>query len=104
MSFLKSILLSPFILVVAFNVSGQSTWTVRTSGTTNNLYGVTGSGNQVAAVGFGSTVLSSSDGVTWNKRVSGTSGATMETVVWTGNKFLAGGTDPAQTSPDGITW
>ena len=40
-------------------------WTERTSGTTNNLYGVTYGGGLFVTVGDNRTILTSSDGTTW---------------------------------------
>jgi hypothetical protein len=47
-------------------------WTRRTSGTSNDLYGVTYGNGTFVAVGEGGTILTSPDGVTWTQRTSGT--------------------------------
>jgi len=54
--------------------SDRVTWTSRTSGTSNSLYGVTYGNGLFVTVGNSGTILTSSDGNTWtNKRTSGTS-------------------------------
>jgi len=52
--------------------SDRVTWTSRTSGTSNSLYGVTYGNGLFVTVGTG-TILTSSDGTSWTKRTSGTS-------------------------------
>jgi fibronectin type 3 domain-containing protein len=52
--------------------SDGTTWTSRTSGTTNNLYGVTYGNSTFVTVGDSGTILTSSDGTTWTSRTSGT--------------------------------
>ena len=42
------------------------TWTNRTSGTVNTLYGLTWNGAYFVAVGASGTALYSADGITWN--------------------------------------
>jgi hypothetical protein len=51
-----------------------SSWTSKTSGTSNNLYGVGGKsdGSHVHAVGASGTALYSTDGNTWTVKTSGT--------------------------------
>ena len=48
-------------------------WTSRTSGTTNTLYGITYGNSTFVTVGYSGTILTSSDGTSWYKRTSGTS-------------------------------
>jgi hypothetical protein len=47
-------------------------WTARTSGTTNWLYGVTYGNGLFVAVGDDGAILTSPDGVTWTRRTSST--------------------------------
>ena len=50
-----------------------SSWTSRTSGTTNSLRGVAFGNNTFVAAGVDGTILTSSDnGTTWTSRTSGT--------------------------------
>jgi pheromone shutdown protein TraB len=54
-------------------VSGTCNWMLRTSGTTNNLYGIAFGNNTFVAVGFNGTVITSSNnGVSWGPGTSGT--------------------------------
>ena len=46
--------------------------TAQTSGTSNNLIGVTYGNGLFVAVGTSGTILTSPDGVTWTQRTSGT--------------------------------
>ena len=81
------------------------TWTDRTSGTTNGLYGITWSGTQFVAAGMSDTIVTSPDGLTWTTRTSGITNYSLYGVTWSGTQFAVvgqGGT--ILTSPDGITW
>ena len=53
--------------------SDGTSWTERTSGTSNNLYGVTYGNGLFVTVGDKGTILISTDGTTWTERTSGTS-------------------------------
>ena len=83
------------------------TWTSRTSGTTNNITGVTaGLGLYVACVLQGATnIRTSPDGITWTQRTTA-AGASQRDVAFNGTNLFAsvGDTGTIQTSPDGITW
>ena len=70
--------------------SNGITWTTRTSGTTNSLYGVTWSGTQFVVVGLSGTILTSPDGITWTTRTSGTTNA-LNGVIWSGTQFVVVG-------------
>ena len=50
-----------------------TTWTSRTSGTSNNLNGIIYGNSIFVAVGNSGTILTSSDGTPWTSRTSGTS-------------------------------
>ena len=103
MTILKPAVLSALLLIsMTANSFAQSTWTKRTSGTTNDLYGATWYSGQLVTVGGGSVILTSPDGITWTKRVSGT--GWLRTVTWAETRFVAGGSDSVRTSPDGVTW
>jgi hypothetical protein len=85
------------------------TWFGISSGTTNTLHSIAGSGSIYAAVGNNGTILTNSlagiqNNATWTGRSSGTSNPLIK-VIWTGSQFIAvGGAGTALTSPDGITW
>jgi len=52
--------------------SDGTTWTERTSGTSEYLRGVTYGNGLFVTVGWEGTILTSSDGTTWDNRTSGT--------------------------------
>ena len=52
--------------------SDGTTWTSRTSGTSNKLRGVTYGNSTFVAVGNSGTILTSSDATAWTYRTSGT--------------------------------
>lgn len=98
---LSGILLSG---VVGSTAIAQSTWTPKTSGTTQGLSGVIYGGGKFVVVGESGTILTSADGEAWTVRESGTE-QSLRGVTYGAGKFLAvgqGGT--ALTSTDGITW
>ena len=71
---------------------------------TNHLYGVTASGSQFLAVGASGTILTSSDGVTWTARTSGTS-QPLFAVARSASEFVAvGESGTLLDSSDGINW
>jgi len=51
-----------------------NSWTIRTSGTYNNFYGVTYGNGLFVTVGDSGTILTSTDGTTWTERTSGSGG------------------------------
>ena len=91
-----------FMNMVLLGAFSQTAWTLRNSGTTNDLAAITWAHGQFVAVGGGSTILTSPDGMTWTKRL--TSNGSLRTVVWTGSNFVAGGQDSVRLSSDGIVW
>ena len=79
-------------------------WTERTSGTTNNLHGVTYGGGLVLTVGDNGTILTSSDGSTWTSRTSGITN-NLYGVTYGGGLFVTVGDNRTiLTSSDGTTW
>lgn len=78
-------------------------WVSKTSGTTNNLYGIVFSGTQYVAVGASGIILSSLDTETWTQRDTGTN--IWHDVFFGGNLFVTVGTSGTiKTSPNTITW
>jgi sugar lactone lactonase YvrE len=87
-----------------------TTWTARTSGSSNALRAVASSSTVLVAVGANGTILTSANaGVSWTVQSSGTK-ANLMSVVWSGTQFVAvgyTGTETAGvilTSPTGSTW
>jgi len=80
------------------------TWTARTSGTANNLNGVT-HGSIYVAVGDSGTILTSADGATWASITSGTTNI-LRQASSIGNTYVAvGDSGTVSTSVDsGVTW
>jgi hypothetical protein len=86
------------------NQTGNASFFAQTSGTTQNLFGITWSGTLFAAVGATGAILTSPDGVAWTARSSHTH-QTLAGVAWCTTQFVAvGGDGVIDTSPDGVTW
>lgn len=90
-----------------YTSTNRTTWTARTSGTTDLLHSVTyeSSIGLFVAVGYGvGVIITSPDGVTWTSRTNPAVG-TFRKVVWSSahNKFFAVG-NKVVYSDDGITW
>lgn len=81
-------------------------WTARTSGTGNQLTGVTAAPTRLVAVEFGtSATLASADGVLWEPGPAVGGGEGLWAVAWTGAELVAVGVGGGlHTSPDGLTW
>ncbi|MBN1759062.1 MAG: hypothetical protein JW863_12130 [Chitinispirillaceae bacterium] len=72
--------------------------------TTNQLYSVAWDGKKIVVVGDNGIVLTSTDGITWEKQISNT-GAWLSSIAWTGNRFFAVGEGGVIVfSPDGMGW
>jgi len=79
-------------------------WSLRSSGTANNLTGVSYGNGTYVAVGAGGTVISSADGTTWDVQYSGTT-TNLNGVRFVNGRFLAvgaGGT--ILSSTNGSDW
>lgn len=79
-----------------------STWTLRTSGTTQFLSGIVWTGTQLVV--SGGAILTSPDGVTWTVRVATVAGGGTLSLAWNGSLLVNVGGTTIQTSPNGITW
>jgi len=91
------------------SASTSLSWTNRVGAVTGvHLNGVTWSGTQYVAVGGTQKIYTSSDGLTWTLRSSGTQ--KLNRVIWSGSQFVAvggnpvGGSTTILTSPDGVSW
>jgi hypothetical protein len=82
-----------------------ATWTARTSGTTNDLYGVATNGTLTVAVGKGGVALNSANaGETW-ATANSTTTQDLRTVTFGGVGFVAAGAGGViVASADGVTW
>lgn len=80
------------------------TWTVRSTGATGTGYhGIATDGVTTVITSNDGKVMSSTDGITWTARTSGTA-TTITGVTYGGGKFVLVGTNFAAYSADGITW
>ena len=89
--------------------SDGTTWTSRTSGTSNGLYNIFYGNSTFVAEGHSGTILTSSDGTTWTSRTSGTSEHLYGITYGNSTFVVAGDNDSGSvgtilTSSDGITW
>lgn len=55
-------------------------------------------------VGLHGLRMSSEDGVTWSERLAGEEGEHINSVLWTGDRFVAVGQGATYVSPDGQKW
>jgi len=72
--------------------------------TTKNLWGVTYGNGLFVTVGWNGTILTSSDGITWTERTSGTPIDLYGITSRNGLFVTVGESGTILTSPDGITW
>jgi hypothetical protein len=86
-------------------------WTSRTSGTNDELFGLTWSPDLGLFVAVGGvdgvrgTILTSPDGITWTERAIGQHFNLLTSVIWANGQFvLTGGGGIISTSLNGITW
>jgi hypothetical protein len=79
-------------------------WTIRSSGTINDLYAITYNNNTFVAVGQAGAVVTSSDGIHWIGRVSGTTND-LKGVIYGNSKFVTvGNSGTILTSSNGQSW
>jgi len=92
---------------LTLTVSGPgTTWTRRTSGTIESLYGVTYSGDRglFVAVGTNGTILTSPNGVSWARQTSETVYALQGVTYGDGKFVVVGSAGTILTSPEGVSW
>jgi len=98
-----SILVFLFSVVATTQADPLDVWHFRNS-LTQNDYGITYGSNTFVAVGYGGTILTSPDGITWTSQTSGTTNNLLG-IAYGNNTFVAvGNSGTILTSPDGTTW
>lgn len=86
------------------------TWTNHNTGSTASFAGLCWSGSQLVVVGADGAVITSVDGITWANKSLNLPGIHFNTVVWSGNKYIAAGEDfnnhkaVIASSSDGNSW
>lgn len=92
-------------IITSPGTGGVPAWQAQTSGTSENLYGVTYGGGLYVAVGDAGTILTSPDGATWSTVVYSASANPLRAVAWGNGLFVAVG-DGGWTvlSSDGVHW
>jgi hypothetical protein len=70
----------------------------------DTLIDVTFGNNVFVGVGLHGLRMTSEDGITWTNRVLGEEGEHINSVVWTGDRFVAVGQGATYTSRDGFQW
>ena len=85
--------------------NGTTCWVSRISGTTEHLDGgVWYLNNLFIALGNNGTILTSSDGVTWISRTSGTANRLWAATYGSSKFVVVGDSGTVLTSPNGTTW
>lgn len=91
-----------------YTSTDRSTWTSRTSGTSDLLYSVEYSSTLglYCAVGNAGTIITSPDGTTWTTRTTPSGVTSLRRIKWSSShsKFFAVGGTKIIYSSDGITW
>ena len=84
--------------------SDGTSWTKRTSGTSDTLRGVTYGNGLFVTVGRYGTILTSSDGTSWTERTSGISKSLIGVTYGNGLFVTVGDSGTITTSTDGTNW
>jgi hypothetical protein len=91
-------------LAFSLHAGPLDSWTSRTSGTTNTLYGATFANGTFVAVGNPGTILTSSDGVSWSSQNSGTTNALLGITFGVGTWVATGANGTILTSTNLLSW
>lgn len=94
------------LVLLPVSLQAQGTWTEVTNPAASSLNAVAFGNGFFVAVGEGGVIVTSSDGVNWVPRVSGTTDR-LPAIAFGGGRFVAtrkNRESPALTSTDGITW
>ena len=70
----------------------------------DTLIDVTFGNGRFVGVGLHGLRMSSEDGVAWSERLVGEEGEHVNSVLWTGERFVAVGQGATYLSPDGLQW
>lgn len=91
---------------VIYTSSDGVTWASRTSKVSGQLNDVIWNGSLFCAVGAAGIITTSTDGITWVARTPGDLTAALNSISWSGARFVVTNTTNgvAWTSTDGITW
>lgn len=91
---------------VIFTSPDGATWTSRTSVVAGNLRDIVWNGSLFVAVGTSGVITTSPDGITWTARTPGDTSVALNSVSWSGTRFVVTNTtnSVARVSTDGITW
>jgi hypothetical protein len=76
----------------------------RESGTTNDLHGIAASKSLAVAVGKNGTIITSIDGIHWQKPISSTTNHLWASAVGTNRSVAVGSAGTILVSPDGQNW
>lgn len=84
------------------------TWTERTSGTTNSLFGITFANGVLVIVGGSGTILTSTNGTSYTVRTSNVTGVAFSSVAYHSGVWLAVSTTASlkgsRSTDNGVTW
>ncbi len=89
----------------ALSTDGALTWKdVPNTKATDTLIDIAFGNGVFVGVGLHGLRMSTRDGKTWSERITGEEGEHCNTVVWTGEEFVAIGQGATYFSPNGETW
>jgi len=79
-------------------------WTLKNTGSTENLLDIISNGSIYVVIGSNGTILTSPDTTAWTNQTSNVTNE-LRSIIWDGTQFvIAGEGGMVLTSPDGITW
>jgi hypothetical protein len=93
-----------FVLLLAFSASGQIDWIAGESGTKNDLNAVTFGDNRFVAVGDSGTVITSEDGMTWERQETGVDAQLVDIAYGKGMYIAIGSGETIISSSNGMQW